>query len=286
MHADGKVYSIYNNYHYGLPEDLDPKKIKIKLGQAKELVGRLLRVYENHEARDPVLIIYRYQRIDNHPPKPSATRTDHRKRFLAEVATQLSENWPQNELPREGQYFLAWDITATTQTPHHAWRILLDAMTGRLIQVIDLLQYATGAGRAYDPNPIVTSGNTALSSSTPVATLNGQTNAVVMDRLDPADPSGNLRLDGSFAQMAEIESPRFAEPVGALGNFIFPVNDRNFLAGMCYFHIDRMQNYIQADLGLTNVANFSIPIDPQGQSGADNSRYDPQIRTWLSVRAA
>jgi zinc metalloprotease ZmpB len=273
IHADGRVQSIYNNYHYNLPQELDPKKTKVNAGQAREIVERLLGVYESHEVLEPLLIVYRYQRVENHPPKPAGRPTDHRKNFLAAITTHMSENWPQGNRPEEGQYFLAWDITATTQQPHHAWRVLLDAMTGRLIQVIDLFQYASGAGRAYDPNPIVTSGNTGLSSATAVATLNGQTNAVVMDHLNAPDGSGNLHLDGTYVQMVEIESPTFAEPVSALGDFIFGVDNRNFLAGMTYFHVDRFQNYVQTRLGMTNVANYSISVDPQGFSGADNSHY-------------
>jgi zinc metalloprotease ZmpB len=273
IHADGRVQSVYNNYHYNIPQELDPKKIKVKAGQARELVERLLRVYENHEAREPKLIIYRYHRVDNHPPKPPRGPNGRRNSFLAAVDAQLSENLPTDNRSQEGQYFLAWDITATTQAPSHAWRILLDAMTGRLIQAIDLFQYASGAGRVYDPNPIVTSGNTGLSSATSVATLNGHTGAVVMDRLNPADGAGNLHLDGSFAQMSEIESPVFAEPVSSLGDFIFSVDNRNFLAAMTYFHIDRFQNYVQSDLGIANAANYAISIDPQGFNGADNSHY-------------
>src|SRR5262249_38800776 len=106
-----------------------------------------------------------------------------------------------------------------------------------------------------------------------VATLNGQTIAVVMDRLNAPDGSGNLHLDGSFVQMAEFEAPTFAEPVSALGDFIFAVNDRKFLDAMTYFHLDRFQNYVQTQLGMSNVANYSISVDPQGFNGADNSHY-------------
>jgi zinc metalloprotease ZmpB len=275
MYADGRVHSVYNNYHYDIPEDLDPDNVALDAGQAREIVERLLRVYENHEVSEPELIVYQYQRFENHPPKPPARPTDHRENFLEEVAAHMRRDDGGDNLPREGQYFLAWDIVATTQGLRHSWRILVDAATGRLINVIDLLQYATGAGRVFDPNPIVTSGNTGLSSGTSTATLDGLTSAVVMDHLNPPDASGNLHLDGSHVQMAEIESPTFSEPVNSLGDFIFSSSDRNFLAGMCYFHIDRFQNYIRTELGMTNVAGFSIPVDPQGFGGADNSRYDP-----------
>ena len=61
-------------------------------------------------------------------------------------------------------------------------------------------------------------------------------------------------------------------------DFTISSNDRNFLASMCYFHIDRFQDYIQTAVGLTNVCNFSIPVDPQGLNGADNSHYLPATK--------
>ena len=105
-------------------------------------------------------MIYQYHGIDNHPPKPPARRTDYRENFLSVVNDSMVKSWSSKRLPEEGQYFIAWDIILVTYQPHHSWRILIDAMTGGIIQVIDLFQYATGSGRVYDPNPIVTSGNT------------------------------------------------------------------------------------------------------------------------------
>lgn len=274
MYADGRVHSIYNNYHYDVPGDLDPKKVKVNAKQASELVERLLQAYENREVRAPELIVYQYQRSENQPPKPPGRPTPHRETFLAAVASHMSETKAGGNRPREGEYFLAWDMTAITKNPSHAWRILVDAMNGQLINVIDLFQYATGSAQVFDPNPIVTSGDTTLNSSSPIATLDAQTFPVTIDRLDPS-VGGNLHLDGTYVKMAEIESPTFAEPVSPAGNFSFSSNDRNFLAAMCYLHIDRFQNYIQSDLGMTNVCNFSIPVDPQGENGADNSHYSP-----------
>lgn len=273
IRGDGRVYSIYNNYHYDIPAELEPEKIQVGAGEARATAERLLEGYERHELSDPTLIVYRYHRVENHPPKPPAKPTGHREDFLAAVATHLSEATGDDVGPREGRHFLAWDMTATTQEPHHAWRILVDAMTGRLIQVIDLFQYATGNGRVYDPNPIVTSGDTGLSSSTPVATLTAESVTVTMPRLDAADSAGKLHLDGSFVHMAEIESPTFAEPVSASGDFDFAVDDRKFLDAMAYYHIDRFQHYVQTQLGLADCANYSIAVDPQGFNGADNSHY-------------
>jgi Zn-dependent metalloprotease len=273
IRPDGSVQSVYNNYHYNIPQELDPEKIKFNARQAREILEQLLNVYESYELSEPALIVYMYRRVENHPPKSPGKPTNKRKNFLSAICAQLSESWPEGDLPKEGQYFLAWDFTVTMHNPDHAWRILIDAMTGRFIQAIDLFQYATGAGRVYDPNPVVTSGNTGLSSTTQVLILNSHTKAVVMDNLNPPDSEGNLHLDGSFAQVVEFEPPTFPEPVSPLGDFIFSIDNRNFLAAMTYFHVDRFQNYVQSELNINNAANYSISIDPQGLSGADNSHY-------------
>src|SRR5690349_13484135 len=46
MYADGRDNSVYNNYHYDIPKDLDPNEIKYDTAYARELVARLLESYE------------------------------------------------------------------------------------------------------------------------------------------------------------------------------------------------------------------------------------------------
>jgi len=274
IYADGRVYSIYNNYHYDIPRELNPEKVKISAKEARVLINRLVRGYKKAEISDPQLIIYQYHKSENRPPKPSKNIESSldSDTFLAAVASYRSETKADDHAPKEGEHYLVWDITVTTKYPSHDWRILIDALSGQVINVIDLFQYASGNSDVFDPNPIVTSGDTTLNGSSLVATLDVERISVTVDRLDPA-VAGNLHLDGKYVKMAEIESPTFTEPVSPTGNFRFSSNNRNFLAAMCYFHIDRFQNYIQTELEMTNVCNFAIPVDPQGQSGADNSRY-------------
>ena len=57
MSADGRVNSIYNNYHYDIPADLDPQKITVTARQAAQLAERLLQVYPQSEIREPELIV-------------------------------------------------------------------------------------------------------------------------------------------------------------------------------------------------------------------------------------
>jgi hypothetical protein len=272
--ADGRVNSISNDYHYRIPNDLDPENIRVSAQDATETVKRLLRVYPQAELGEPALLVYQYHPAGNRPPKSSADPSNARRRFLAEVENSISDRGDAADIPREGRYYLAWDIVVTTHQPSHSWRILVDAMTGRPVNVVDLMQYASGTSQVFDPNPTVTTGDLTLSSASPIAVVDSQRIAVAIDHLDPP-VDGKLHLDGGHVKIEEIEDPVFPEPVSSTGDFSFSYGDRNFLAAMVYFHIDRFQQYVQTDLGMANVASISIPVDPQGVDGADNSRYDP-----------
>jgi hypothetical protein len=272
MYDDGRVYSIYNNYRYDIPAGLDHEHATVAAEEARRLVLGLADGYEGPEVGEPVLTIYRHEPGENRPPGPR--QNPERLRFLANVAERAMASDERAAPPRAGEYFLVWDVRLTTRRPAHAWRVLVDATTGRIVTVKDLAQYATGQAKVFDPNPVVTSGDLTLSSGTPVATLNLQQSTVALDRLDPPQ-NGSLRMDGQFVRMEDFEKPTFAEPASATGDFRYGYGDRNFLDAMVYFHIDRMQEYIQTVLGLTRVANFSIGVDPQGFNGDDNSHYLP-----------
>jgi hypothetical protein len=270
MFKDGRVYSILNQYHYDIPEELDPGQVKITLRRAETVVARLVGDRGHRLEGSGRLIIYRYERDDNHPP--TAERPAPRRSLLAAPGRRGAEA-PAHE---EGTYFLAWDFEVLIDEPQRDLRVLIDAMTGDVINVIDLAKYASGTSSVFDPNPVVTSGNTSLSWGSPTATLNGQRVPVMVDNLDPKDSTNNFHLDGSHVHMEEFELPTVAEPVSATGDFTFGFSDDTFLDAMAYFHIDRFQSYIQGTLGLTSVANFSIGVDPQGLQGqGDNSHYLP-----------
>ncbi|MFL6214356.1 MAG: M36 family metallopeptidase [Blastocatellia bacterium] len=270
MYADGRIHSIYNNYHYDIPEGLDPGKIKIKAETARQMIDRIAQQFPNHKVSEPKLIVYQYRHIENHPKHRDTNMTRQAFRQTVEAAREAQA---VSDIP-EGTYYLAWDIRLNVHNPTQNWRILIDAMSGRIIPVIDLLQYDTGTGQVFDPNPIVTSGNTALSSASSIMTIDNERVGVTIERLDPPS-GGNLKLHGSYVQMENIATPNVAEPLSPTGNFSFSYAAAEFLDTMVYFHLDRFQNYIQTTLGMNNVANFSIHADPQGDSGGDNSFYDP-----------
>jgi hypothetical protein len=170
-----------------------------------------------------------------------------------------------------GQHFIAWDVSLSTERPRHRWRVLVDAVSGAVIEAVDLRSYATGSGRVFDPNPLVTSGDATLSRTSPVSVVNAERRSVTLLRLDGKDAEGYLHLDGAWVCMEDFDDPSYAEPRKKNGRFVYSWRSRPFLSVMAYFHIDRFQQYLQADLALPGIADFSVPADPQGQNGGDGS---------------
>ena len=278
----GRVYAIYNDYHYRIPDDL-PTKPKLTVARTTTLVGRLFEGTQPEISR-PELIVYRFRPDGNRPPKPAPELDRLRERLAGTTPTpeiafiDVARDIAKDADGRDADtYFLAWDVRVATADPAGEWRILVDAMTGNVINVVDLARYVTAPSSVFDPNPTVTTGDLTLTGSSPLATINNQRTPVTLQRLNAA-VGGNITLDGSHVNMQEFEAPTFAEPSQPSASPNFTTTnwtDRNFLASMCYFHIDRFQDYIQSTLGLTNAGNFSIPVDPQGLSGGDNSHYLP-----------
>jgi len=272
--AEGRLYSIYNEYHYDIPTSLDPKKAKVTRQQAQREAQSALADARDVKVRDQALIVYQYRHVPNSTGKPGADLTPRGHVLATFAARQARLAIDDQSRPEPGRYYIAWDIRAATSSPQGTWRVLIDAVSGAALNIIDLSQFATGNAQVFDPNPIVTSGNTSLRHTSAISVVDGQRSAVTLDNLNPPS-GGNLELHGTHIHMQEEESPTVAEPTNASGTFDYSWTDNSFLDAMAYFHINRFQEYVQVNLGMASVANYSIPVDPQGLSGADNSHYAP-----------
>ena len=269
----GHLTSIYNGYHYDIPAELQPDKAKISEAEARRLAQAALPGHRKVEVLRAELVIYQYQHVPTVIEKPRSGNAP-RLRSIATFALRRAEAALENRAPHPGQHFLAWNVRVRTSTPRGLWRVFVDAMTGQILNLIDLNQYDSGTVSVFDPNPIVTSGNTALRHSSPAATINAERRVVAINNLNP--PSGGVsKLHGSFVTMAAEEAPNIAEPTSATATFEYPWDDNAFLDAMAYCHLNRFQDYVQTTLGITNAANYAIPVDPQGLDSADNSHYSP-----------
>jgi hypothetical protein len=272
-YADARVHSIYNQYRYGIPRGLGPRAARINAVRAREIVARLTAMFKRREIGPARLIVYPYRRHELRPAVPAVRPRGPRAVFARRVRARLTRE------PREGTYLLVWDLEVVSRRPFGRWRVLVDAVSGRLVDVLDLVAYASGKGMVFDPNPIVTSGDASLSLSTPTSRLNKQRRRITLQRLDPAT-RGRYRLDGTWVQMQEYSAPTHVEPSSATKTFSYSWKSRKFLDVMAYFHVDRFQHYLQTTLGLAAVAAFSVPVDVHGMEGLDASGSDGRSMTF------
>jgi Zn-dependent metalloprotease len=180
-------------------------------------------------------------------------------------ATIVADDVPEPEheyYPHNDIATLVWKVIVKTIRPKGEWKIYVDAATGQILEKIDLLKSATGQGRVFDPNPVVVLNDTSLKDNSKIPDA-AYSNIVLRDLKNTG------MLDGPY-----VSTKRTKKRVKKTDlKFLFTRKDRSFKEVMVYFHIDRIQRYIQ-DLGFNNVLNKPIEVSIDGQSD-DNSHYSP-----------
>lgn len=156
----------------------------------------------------------------------------------------------------------AWKFVIPVSTPPHDWRIYVRAHGGAILHKEDMIKTATGKGMVFDPNPVVTLNDIMLRDSKPVPDA-----AYEQVQLHGVATSG--LLDGPYVSTSKTKK----RAKSTSHTFLFKRNNAGFKEVMAYFHIDRMQRYIQS-LGFKNVNRRAIPVNIAGQKD-DNSFYSP-----------
>ena len=173
--------------------------------------------------------------------------------------------YKQNGVPT-----LSWKVIVKTNPAPSAprtrrpaeWKLYIDAETGAILEKRNLLRFADGKGRVFDPNPVVTLNDTSLQDNSPIPDK-----AYVDVTLRELKTSGFI--DGPYVTTKTTKNRIKRKN----RDFRFKRTDRAFKEVMVYFHIDRVQRHLQ-DLGFKNVLNHPIPVNIDGQSD-DNSHYSP-----------
>ena len=160
-----------------------------------------------------------------------------------------------------------WRVVLEGANNNGAWETLVDASTGRVVSSRNLMQYDTGTGRVFNPNPVVTSQDTSLrdNDDRDSPQLTAQLRQVTLLGLDSRG-----YLDGQFASTSPSQGTR-AFSTQHTYNYIR--SDARFEEVMAYYHVDTTQRYIQS-LGFTNVNNRPQPVKADAFS-YDNSYYNP-----------
>jgi Zn-dependent metalloprotease len=172
--------------------------------------------------------------------------------------------------PYKGVPTLSWKvIVKTTPKPALAktrrpaeWKIYIDAETGAILEKRDLLRFAEGKGRVFDPNPVVSLNDTSLKDKSAIPDK-AYTEVILRD----------LKTTG-FIEGPYVTTKTTRNRIKKKDrDFRFKRIDRAFKEVMVYFHIDRAQRHLQA-MGFKNILNRAIPVNIDGQRD-DNSHYSP-----------
>jgi hypothetical protein len=125
-----------------------------------------------------------------------------------------------------------------------------------------MLKMARGHGLVFDPNPVVTLNDIKLRNGKPVPDA-------AYRQVELKDIAATGFLDGPYVSTSLTKKRVQAKD----RKFPFKRNKPAFKEVMAYFHIDRMQRYIQS-LGFNDVNRRPIPVDIAAQKD-DNSFYSP-----------
>ncbi len=163
---------------------------------------------------------------------------------------------------------LAWHVSSTSVGAD--LNAMVDAQTGAILRTWNDIRNASAPGSVFDPNPVQTSGNTALSGGLPPleeddASADAEQVNVTLENLNSA-----ASLEGSYVSI--LGSPAYAP-----GSYPRGDAATRFEAVNAYYAIDRAQTKIQ-ELGFTDVNNR--PIEVTVNAGpADNSFYMPSTES-------
>lgn len=239
---EGKVYNILN--------DLVPEPVlkKSETLQAKKNAS------PSSDSPMPQLTADEVKKLAVEAVQPSQATLD-------DVLETELVFFPENSIP-----VLAWKVIVKAKTPAAEWKIYFDAITGAILDKINLLKYVDGTGKVFDPNPVVVLNDTSLED-----TSNIPEEAYIQVVLKDLKNTG--MLDGPFVNTSTTRNRVKRSDL----KFFFRREDRAFKEVMVYFHIDRVQRYIQS-LGFTNVLNKSISVNIDGTTD-DNSFYSPSTKS-------
>lgn len=240
VNKDGKVFNVVN--------ELVPAKA---LASARKKVVRRAPLLSNDDANTKALAL-----------------AQESKGATAKILGSEFVYFPHDGIPTA-----AWKVLVQIASPRSTknkieeWKLYLDARSGDVLAKIDLLKRFEGKGKVFDPNPVVTLNELTLEDHSPIP--DAAYIQVVLSGLS----SKTGVLDGAFVSTKQTVKRVKKKDL----NFLFTRKQRAFKEVMVYFHIDRVQRYIQS-LGFKNVLNHPIEVNIDGQRD-DNSHYSPTTKS-------
>lgn len=145
---------------------------------------------------------------------------------------------------------LAYRVHLHSRRPLESWEYVIDANAGEPLHRRNLLRFADGRGRVFNPNPVVALKDFALTDQDDSA--NAIPEAAYTDVMLP-DLDGSGFLDGSYVRTRLTES-RANEPRLV---FNYLRDDPRFEEVMVYYHVDSVGRYLKG-LGFDFVDNWQV----------------------------
>jgi hypothetical protein len=168
---------------------------------------------------------------------------------------------------------LAWRVLLASAKPLGDFEVTLDARSGRVLSVRDLLRRATGSAALFDPNPLVTRGSSVGlrdRHDRNSRLLQRQRIPVALPRLN--DPGGCLK--GAFVK---VDLGRRGKRVCKRSlDWSVGRSAERFEALMAYYHVDRTRAYLES-LDLENGLRDRRPVLVHANAiRADQSFFSPR----------
>ena len=165
--------------------------------------------------------------------------------------------FPTNDVEPTGGYadvyHLAYRVNLHPLQPLASLEYIIDANTGEPLYQQNLLRYADGRGRVFNPNPVVALKDFALTDQDDSADAIPEEayTDVILQELD-----GSGFLDGAYVSTRLTEN-RANEPTLV---FNYLRDDPRFEEVMVYYHVDSVGRYLKG-LGFDFVDNWQIPAN-------------------------
>ncbi|SDX02979.1 Zn-dependent metalloprotease [Marininema mesophilum] len=170
---------------------------------------------------------------------------------------------------QDGKAIPSYRVVSHTKKPFGAWETIINAENGVVLKKKNLNQEATGVGKVFRPNPLESKGSTSTfkdKNNADSPALTRQLKSVHLYNL-----KGKGYLKGSYVSISSK-----AKTYSSTNTFNFTRSKNSFEDVMVYYHIDKMQRYIQS-LGFKNINNRSLVANVNGTND-DNSFYSPSTK--------
>jgi Zn-dependent metalloprotease len=171
-------------------------------------------------------------------------------------------------LPEPSPGILAWKVSVPAWQPCGDWVVMVDAQEGTVLSVTDIREFATGAAKVFDPNPVVSLRTTSLSDQGDSASAIPQ-NAYTEVVLEDLDDTGYLR--GPYVDTGLTASRAFSPTL----DFRYDRSQDGFEEVMVYYHIQEFRKYLRD--GLAFPLEVRQVLADAHASDNDNSWYSPLI---------